>query len=191
MNDRAHDISAASLSLRGAVPHDVPAIADICARAATEAYADLVTPDYLARVIAHFFNETRLASEIAPGPHWFGFVVAVNDRGRVLGVAGTGRTACVEACELFTIYVAPEAQGRGVGRTLVADAAATARAAGATWIDAAVLPGNVGADRFYRACGFAAVGTRPIYAPHGPDGGPAVAQVYRADVSAPGRAERR
>jgi len=111
--------------IRAATENDAAAIAALCTRAARVAYVDLVTGDYLDRVIAHFYGTDRICREIAPSPGWFGFVVALDDD-VVVGVAGTGQSAeHADACELFTLYVDPAAQRRGIGRQLVARAVAT------------------------------------------------------------------
>jgi ribosomal protein S18 acetylase RimI-like enzyme len=168
-----------TLVIRAATDSDAAAIAAVCSRAARAAYADLVTGDYLGRVIAHFYGADRIRREIAPYPDWFGFVVAL-DADAIVGVSGTGRSAQhPESCELFALYVDPDAQRRGVGRGLVAHAAAACEASGAHRLDVAVLPGNQAAIRFYEACGFTFAGERPIYAPHGAEGGPATALVYQ------------
>ena len=170
-------MNATSL-IRAATEADAAAIAAVCARASRAAYADLVTGDYLDRVIAHFYDSERIRREIAPSPGWFGFVVAQDGR-QVVGVAGTGRSADdAETCELFALYVDPCAQRRGIGRRLVAQAIAAADATGARRLQVAVMPGNLPAVRFYEACGFTFAGRRGIYAPHGQEGGPEVALVY-------------
>jgi ribosomal protein S18 acetylase RimI-like enzyme len=179
--------------IRLATPGDVPAIADLCTRATREAYAGLVSEAYLARVVAHWYGHDRLLSEIAPAPGWFGFMVAERD-GVVTGVAGTGAGSRDDSCELFTLYVDPVRQRRGVGRVLVAHAIGLARGADASELEVAVMPGNEAAMAFYEACGFRPAGERRIYAPHGEEGGPPVALVYvrRVDLddvlSEPGRA---
>lgn len=184
--------------IRHARPDDAVAIADVCTRAARAAYADLVTRDYLDRVISHFYGVDRLTREIAPGPDWFGFVVAEH-ASNVVGVAGTGRSAQhAGACELFALYVDPSVQRHGVGRLLVEHAMSTASGAGASRLDVAVVPGNLPALRFYEACRFNFFGERPVYAPHGQEGGPATVLVYTREgtsqdvpsVNAPGRAAR-
>lgn len=170
-----------TLRIRAAVAADVPDMAAVCARATRQAYEGLVEPGYVARVIAHWYGHERLLAELAPSPTWFGFVVADVD-GVIVGVAGTGRTADAATCELFTLYVDPARQRRGAGRALVAHALAQAREAGASRLLVAVMPGNDAAVAFYRACGFTPAGERPIYAPHGAEGGPPVALVLERRV---------
>lgn len=177
--------------IRLARADDADAIVALCARAARAAYAGLVSPDFLDRTIAHFYEPTRIRREIPPSPGWFGFVVATCDD-VVAGVAGTGQSAeQPETCELFTLYVDQAFQRRGIGRALVADSVTQAAQAGATSLDVAAMPGNEAAVRFYQTCGFSFTGERPIYAPHGEEGGPPVALVYTILLpSAPVRAER-
>jgi len=164
--------------IRPATKDEAEAVAAVCTRAARVAYAGLVSEDYIDRVIAHFHAVDRIEREIAPSPGWFGFMVA-ESTGTVVAVAGTGRSAQhQDACELFTLYVDPSHQRTGIGHKLVAQAVAAASAAGATRLDVAVMPGNTPAIRFYEACGFTCAGERDIYAPHGQEGGPAVALVY-------------
>ena len=153
----------------------------VCSRATRQAYAGLVDHDYVERVIAHWYGHDRLLAEFAPSPGWFGFTVAEIEEA-VAGVAGTGRGPEVGTCELYTLYVDPAHQRRGAGRTLVAHAVEQAREAGASRVQVAVMPGNVGAIAFYEACGFEYAGERPIYAPHGAEGGPGVALVFERGI---------
>lgn len=174
-----HSSGRPAIWVRPARLDDVAAISGICTRATRQAYAGLATDAYVERIVAHWYGLERLAREIEPGGDWFGFVVAgVDDR--LAGVAGTGRTADPETCELFTLYVDPERQRCGVGRALLGHAVLQARQAGARRLEAAVMPGNTAAVAFYEACGFRFTGTRPIYAPHGAEGGPDVALVLVA-----------
>lgn len=176
--------------IRAAAAHDVPQVAEVCTRATRAAYAGLVSQDYLARVIAHWYGHARLLRELAPSAGWFGFAVAVTDR--VVGVAGAGLASVMceadaglgapPACELYTLYVDPGWQRRGVGRALIAHVQQQAVQARAGRLLVAVLPGNTAAAAFYQACGFTPAGRRPIYAPHGAEGGPASALVFTRDV---------
>ena len=56
--------------------------------------------------------------------------------------------------EINGLAVAPEAQGRGVGRELIEAAVAEAARQGATKVTLRVLDPNVGARRLYERCGF-------------------------------------
>ena len=63
---------------------------------------------------------------------------------------------------IWTVYVAPEARGRGVGRALVDAAVATARSwEGVEQVHLSVASDNAQACRLYRAAGFAAYGVEP------------------------------
>jgi ribosomal protein S18 acetylase RimI-like enzyme len=56
--------------------------------------------------------------------------------------------------EINGLAVAPEAQGRGVGRELVEGAVTVAAKQGATKVTLRVLGPNAGARRLYERCGF-------------------------------------
>ena len=166
------------LVVRAATLDDATAIVDVGRRAARQAYADLVTPDYLERVVAHFYGRERIVREIPASDQWFGYRVAQEDAW-VIGLAGTGRVPDDPThCELFALYVDPRHQRRGAGRALLADAIAQARETGAQGLQVAVMPGNTRAIAFYEAMAFTRRGERPIYAPHGEAGGPQVALVF-------------
>ncbi len=59
-----------------------------------------------------------------------------------------------------SIYVAPDAQGRGVGRALLAAVVASAERGGIWTIQTGVFPENQASVRLHQACGFRLVGVR-------------------------------
>ncbi|MEZ5887646.1 MAG: ribosomal protein S18-alanine N-acetyltransferase [Paracoccaceae bacterium] len=73
-----------------------------------------------------------------------------------------GRAAAGEA-ELLTIAVRPDAQGRGIGRALLADLIAMARDRAAKRLFLEVAAGNESAIRLYRAAGFTQIAIRRGY----------------------------
>jgi ribosomal protein S18 acetylase RimI-like enzyme len=91
-------------------------------------------------------------------------LVAVADDGRILGsvtVELTGKVNPERELEpgeahLRMLGVAPEAQGRGVGRALVEAAAALARSAGKSRLTLGTRPEMAGARRLYDRVGFRA-----------------------------------
>lgn len=59
-----------------------------------------------------------------------------------------------------SVYVAPAARGRGVGRALL-QALVAATDAGEIWtLQAGIFPENIASVRLHEACGFRVVGTR-------------------------------
>lgn len=193
MNDSAPSTgndatTGATFVTRLATRDDVEAMADVCARAARQAYAHLAPPGFLDRLIARRFSPACIATELSPSGPWLGYVVACDRNGRVAGVAGTGLTRVDDeyAAELHVLYVAPEHQGRGAGRRLVADALQRARMEGVTRLDVAVWPGNDHAVGFYLACGFTPMGERTIEPVPGLEDGPSVAVMLALRRSAPG-----
>ncbi|MFI2708216.1 GNAT family N-acetyltransferase, partial [Nocardioides sp. CER28] len=93
-----------------------------------------------------------------PGHRW----VAL-DGGRVLGWVAVSSVSdrCVYAGVVeHSVYVDPGAQGRGVGRALLAALVASTEAAGIWTIQSGVFPENVASLALHEAAGFRVVGTR-------------------------------
>jgi len=59
-----------------------------------------------------------------------------------------------------SIYVAPDAQGRGVGRALLAAVVASAEQGGIWTVQTGIFPENQASVRLHQACGFRVVGVR-------------------------------
>src|ERR1700759_3166625 len=57
--------------------------------------------------------------------------------------------AAQETVLMNDLFVAPEARGRGIGRTLIEASAAVARDRGAAWLEWATAPDNHTAQRLY------------------------------------------
>jgi L-amino acid N-acyltransferase YncA len=100
------------------------------------------------------FTATRL-----PG-HRF---VAVDRTGRVLGWVAcspvSDRCAYAGVVE-HSVYVHPDAQGRGVGRALLEALIASTEAAGIWTIQSGIFPENTASLRLHASCGFRPVGVR-------------------------------
>jgi L-amino acid N-acyltransferase YncA len=89
-------------------------------------------------------------------------LVAV-DEGRVVGWAALSAVSdrcCYAGVAEVSVYVAPEAQGRGVGRALLERLVADSEAAGIWTVQAGIFPENEASVALHLACGFRVVGTR-------------------------------
>jgi ribosomal protein S18 acetylase RimI-like enzyme len=89
----------------------------------------------------------------------------VEAAGQVQGFASTGPIrdqpdGLVGAGEVFAIYLAPEARGRGFGRALFTHAVDDLRARGFDPIVVWVFEANAGARRFYESAAFRLDGAR-------------------------------
>ncbi len=89
--------------------------------------------------------------------------VAVDTTGRVLGWAAASAVSsrCVYAGVVeHSVYVSPEAHGRGVGRLLLDTLIASTEAAGIWTIQSGVFPENTASLALHAAAGFRVVGVR-------------------------------
>jgi phosphinothricin acetyltransferase len=83
--------------------------------------------------------------------------------GRVLGwtaLAPVSDRCCYVGVAEDSIYVAAEAQGRGVGRALLAAVVASAERGGIWTVQTGIFPENQASIRLHQACGFRVVGVR-------------------------------
>lgn len=131
-----------ALDLRPALAADLDALAQLHVRSFPE---DPWERRALARLLALPKMHARLARR---GAKPVGFILA-------LVVAGEA--------EILALCVDPGARRRGVGRALLADLYAAARAAQSARIVLEVAADNEVARALYAAEGFAAVGRRPFY----------------------------
>lgn len=120
--------------------------------------------------------------EAEPPPAWEAFasakrpdlmVVAVDGHERVLGWAAAGPVssrAAYRGVVEHSVYVDPDAGGRGVGSRLLADLLDLADRAGVWTVQASVFPENAASLRLHQRAGFRVVGRRERIAlmPAGP-----------------------
>ncbi len=90
-------------------------------------------------------------------------LVAHNDAGDIVGWAALSPVSdrCVYGgVAENSIYIHPDAQGRGVGRALLERLIASAEAAGIWTLQTGIFPENAASIALHQRCGFRIVGTR-------------------------------
>ncbi|MDF2093802.1 ribosomal protein S18-alanine N-acetyltransferase [Knoellia sp. 3-2P3] len=87
--------------------------------------------------------------------------VVEEDAGGIAGYAGLDVGS--EVADVMTIAVAPRAQGRGLGRTLLEELVDRARRRGAEYLMLEVRDDNLPARRLYERAGFELLTTRRRY----------------------------
>ena len=109
------------------------------------------------------FETTAPTWEAWDAAHLPGHRLLATDRDRVLAWAAlapvSDRCAYAGVAE-DSIYVAPQAQGQGVGRALLAALIASAERAGIWTVQTGIFPENQASVRLHQACGFRVVGVR-------------------------------
>jgi L-amino acid N-acyltransferase YncA len=138
-----------ALEIRAMQPHDWPAVREIYAqgiagRMATFETAEPSWEDW----DANHFVDLRLVAE---------------ENGAVVGWAAlspVSRRPCYAGVAEDSVYVAGEAQRRGVGAALLGRLLADADDAGFWTIQASIFADNVASIEFHKRCGFRVVGTR-------------------------------
>lgn len=153
-------------TIRHATLDDAQAIAELHVRAWQWAYHGLIDADYLASldamIPARIERRRELLAHIPPEYRWW---LAELD-GQLVGFATTGLSrdsdVAPETVEVYAIYLAQEAAGKGVGRALFAHAVDDLRQRGFEQATLWVLDTNHRARRFYEVAGWTPDGTSKI-----------------------------
>jgi L-amino acid N-acyltransferase YncA len=130
-------------------PGDWPAVRAIyeAGIATGDATFETTVPDWPAWDAAHLAGHRLVARDGGRVVGWVA-LAPVSDRCAYAGVAED------------SIYIAPDAQGRGVGRALLAAVVASAERGGIWTIQTGIFPENQASVRLHEACGFRVVGVR-------------------------------
>lgn len=162
-------------------PADAADLAHVHVTAWRETYRGLLADGYLAR-LSQPAHARRFARDLDLGGA-SGVLLAAADPGGLVGYVqgGPSRRRVTGEAEVQTLYVLQAAQGRGVGRRLLTDAARALAAQGATSLVISVLSGNAPARWFYEHMGGVAEAER---SEPGPDGRPTLEVAYDwADIA--------
>ena len=141
-------------AVRRARMEDAHAIASVWAESWRDAYRGIVPDDYLNSIdVERWADRQRRYMGESHGAATT-FVAEVD--GRIVGWTSNGPnrdTSLPFAGELYTLYISPEHQRRGIGRRLMKVAAKSLVEAGMASMLLWVLADNRNARRFYEAAG--------------------------------------
>jgi L-amino acid N-acyltransferase YncA len=134
--------------------------------AMTDAHADAVLDVYRLGIA------TGDATFETGPPDWESFAAARPARHRFVAVDGAGTVLGWVACSPVStraaytgvvehsVYVHPDAHGRGVGRALLTTLTGSTDAAGIWTVQSGIFPENAASLALHAACGFRAIGVR-------------------------------
>jgi L-amino acid N-acyltransferase YncA len=109
------------------------------------------------------FETTTPSWEVWDSSHLEGHSLVALQESDVVGwaaLAPVSHRACYAGVAENSVYVAPEAQGRGVGRALLERLIADSEQAGIWTIQTGIFPENEASLALHRRCGFRVVGVR-------------------------------
>jgi L-amino acid N-acyltransferase YncA len=109
------------------------------------------------------FETTTPSWEAWDSSHLEGHRLVALQEGQIVGwsaLAPVSRRACYAGVAEDSVYVAPEAQGRGVGRALLERLIVDSERAGIWTIQTGIFPENEASLSLHRRCGFRVVGVR-------------------------------
>jgi phosphinothricin acetyltransferase len=137
------------MELKAMQPEDWPAVRAIyeAGIATGDATFETTAPGWPAWDAAHLADH-RLVARLDGRVVGWAALAPVSDRCAYAGVAEG------------SVYVAPEAQGRGVGRALLTAVVASAERRGIWTVQTGIFPENQASVRLHEACGFRVVGVR-------------------------------
>jgi ribosomal protein S18 acetylase RimI-like enzyme len=144
--------SALSFVVFPAGPSDAEELARVHVTSWRETYRGLLADAFLARMSQPGFARRFRRQLSDPGA---GVTLAAADRCGLVGYSqgGASRRGTPAEAEIHTLYVLRTAQGHGLGKQLMSQAARTLAAEGATSLMISVLRDNIRARGFYEHLG--------------------------------------
>ena len=137
------------MELQALRPDDWPAVREIyeAGIATGDATFETAAPGWQVWDATHLADHRLVARDGGRVVGWTA-LAPVSDRCAYAGVAED------------SIYVAPDLQGRGVGRALLSAVVASAEQGGIWTVQTGIFPENQASVRLHQACGFRVVGLR-------------------------------
>lgn len=144
------------ITIEKATKEHIKGIAKVCIDAYWSTYGDLLSSEYIERMIAEFYTYDRISKDIATTNRaWNGWFVAI-DHGEVIG-AGAGGMISENHGELFVLYADPHRRNAGIGTMILDAVTKDLKKYGAKEQWVSVTKNNYKGIPFYEAKGFICV----------------------------------
>jgi len=137
------------ITLRPATPDDIPLLQNLAHTIWHLVFTSIITPEQTDLMLARMYATETLRKEMTTGVVW-----QILEEDHVpIGYTSYSMIAPGE-CKLHKLYLHPDHHGKGLGKRLMQEAVAYARAQGADTLVLMVNRANEKALRAYRAFGF-------------------------------------
>lgn len=141
------------VTIQKANEEHIDGIAKVCIDAYWATYSELLSSEYINRMIREFYTYDRILKEITiTNRQWNGWIVAVDD-GMVVGAGGGGMISENHG-ELFVLYLDPNRRKEGLGSMILDAVTKELKEYGAKEQWVSVTKHNDKGIPFYEAKGF-------------------------------------
>ncbi|HLG39977.1 MAG TPA: GNAT family N-acetyltransferase [Chitinophagaceae bacterium] len=147
---------AQSMTIRGAVPADIPLIRDLTYKIWPQTYGSILSKEQIDYMLNLMYSESALQQQMQQNNE---FVILYNGN-EPIGFASIGQTAPT-IFKLHKIYVLPTRQGQGAGSFIIDQVIKAVKPRGATSLQLNVNRQN-NAKSFYEKIGFIVIGQEDI-----------------------------
>ncbi len=131
---------------------DIPTLRSLATRIWSESYADIISREQIAFMLAWMYSAETIGREIAEGVHW---EIVRRDDGNAGFLSITFSTGGI--AKLHKLYLLPALHGKGLGQEMLERVFALAAERGSREVRLQVNKANVRAQRAYARFGFALV----------------------------------
>lgn len=141
------------ITIQKATTNHIKGIAKVCIDAYWATYKELLSREYIERMINEFYTYDRVFKDVTEtNRQWNGWTVAL-DEGKVVG-AGAGGMISENHGELFVLYLDPNRRNGGLGSMILEAVTNELKTYGAKEQWVSVTKHNEKAIPFYEAKGF-------------------------------------
>lgn len=141
------------ITIQKATTDHIEGIAKVCIDAYWATYKELLSHEYIERMINEFYTYDKLFKDVTvTNRGWNGWTVALDD-GKVIG-AGAGGMISENHGELFVLYLDPSRRNEGLGSMILEAVTKELKTYGAKEQWVSVTKYNQKAIPFYEAKGF-------------------------------------